>query len=330
MGYENLGFLRKKCEEVVDINEDTLKNLRRMLDFIYKNDGIGLAANQIKVFERLVVVDLQKSKKKNPIFMINPEIVEKSEELVDSHESCISIKNVSATLKRYKSIRVKYLDEKCAEHILDADGLLSFCLQHEIDLLDGITFLDRVENKNDDIQDILNKIDSGDSDTFRVLNIIDDLDILKQKSEPVKEINQELLDTMQRMLKTMYKEHGIGLAGVQVGILKRILVIDLQKDDKKDPLFVINPEIIAHSENMVDSNEGCLSVPCERSDIKRYETVTVNFINEKGEKVSLDATDLLAVCLQHEIDHLNGIVFVDHLSKLKREFLIKKIIKNRK
>jgi peptide deformylase len=330
MKNESLWFLRKKCAEVSVIDSGIVDKFKKMLNFMYENGGIGLAANQIKIFERLVVIDLQKNNKKCPIFLVNPQIIEKSEELVDSHESCISIQNVGANVKRYKNITVKYLDKDAKENSLKADGLLSICLQHEIDLLDGITFLDRIEDRTDDIQRVIDKIDGDGMNKLRVKSIVKDVDFLRNKSEPVEKIDDELIGTMREMVQLMYDSNGIGLAGVQVGILKRILVIDLGKNDEKKPIFVINPEIIKHSDKIIDSEEGCLSVPGERETIKRYETIKVKYTNEKKEKVTLDADGLLAVCFQHEIDHLNGIMFIDHLSKLKRDFLVKKVLKNYK
>jgi peptide deformylase len=165
---------------------------------------------------------------------------------------------------------------------------------------------------------------------LKIKSIVKDADFLRKKSEPVEEISDELISIMRKMAQLMYDSNGIGLAGVQVGILKRILVINLENDDEQKPIFVINPEIIEHSDKIIDSEEGCLSVPKEREIIKRYETIKVRYTNEKKEEVVLDADGLLAVCFQHEIDHLNGIMFIDRLSKLKRDFLVKRILKNYK
>jgi peptide deformylase len=321
-------FLRKKCAEVDVINPDTINKLKQMLKFMYDKDGVGLAANQIKIFERLVVIDLQENNRKHPLFLINPQIIEKSEEMINSHEGCVSIKNITADVKRHKKIKVKYLNEQGKEKILDASDLLSTCLQHEIDLLDGIIFLDKVENKSEEIQNIINEIDGVGMGKLKMKTVANDIEFLKKKSEPVVEINDELIGTMREMLQYMYDNKGIGLAGVQVGILKRILVIDLKESDVSNPIFVINPEILWHSDNLVKSEEGCLSVPLERDTIKRYEKIKVKYTNEKKEQVILDADGLLSICFQHEIDHLNGVVFIDYLSKIKRDFLLKKVIKN--
>ncbi|MDR0572253.1 MAG: peptide deformylase, partial [Rickettsiales bacterium] len=287
---EDLSFLRRKCDLVEIIDAEIISNLDKMLEYMYKNDGIGLAANQIKIFKRLVVIDLQENNKKNPLFLINPEIVEKSDEMILGPESCLSIRNITANVNRHKHIKVKYLEKSGKTKELDAGGLLSICLQHEIDLLDGVVFLDRAETKTSEIQKALDKIDknneNNDNSGLKVFTIVDDMKFLRQKSEPVKKIDQELTDLMENMLKTMYQNSGIGLAGVQVGILKRIIVIDIQ-DGKKSPLFLINPTIVKHSENVVDSEEGCLSVPEEREKIKRYETVTVEYTNEKNKEIIL-------------------------------------------
>ncbi|MDR0571880.1 MAG: peptide deformylase [Rickettsiales bacterium] len=326
----DLNFLRKQSRAVGVIDESVLGKLEKMLGYMYENNGIALAANQIKIFERMLVIDLQENNRKNPLFLINPKIVEKSEEKVNGPESCISIKNITANVDRHNSVTIEYLDKNGESRVLNATGLLSVCIQHGVDLLDGIVFLDRVENKTPEIQRAIDKINTVDNSELKVLTIVDNMDFLRRKSSPVTKVDEELVNIMQRMLDVMYNSKGVGLAGVQVGILKRIIVIDIQEDKKKSPIFLINPEIIDHSENVVDGEEGCLSVPEERESIKRYETVVVRYKNEKNKELTLKADGLLAVCLQHEIDHLDGIMFFDHLSKLKRDFLIKRIYKNYK
>ena len=133
------------------------------------------------------------------------------------------------------------------------------------------------------------------------------------------------------MLDTMYAAPGIGLAAVQIGILKRLIVIDLSKEgEKKEPLFIINPEIISKSNELVSYEEGCLSIPNQFAEVKRPSACKINFIDYEGKKKEMSANGLLATCIQHEIDHLNGILFIDHLSKLKKDLIIKKNKKQNK
>lgn len=157
--------------------------------------------------------------------------------------------------------------------------------------------------------------------------------LLKQVSKPVEKVDAELCTFMDSMLETMYNAHGIGLAAVQVGVLKRIIVVDVDhRDDGKpnNPLKLINPEIISHSDDEQPYKEGCLSFPKQYSEVVRPTEVTVRYLDEHGKQQELKASGLLATCIQHEIDHTNGIVFVDHISKLKRDMIVKKLQKQKK
>ena len=155
--------------------------------------------------------------------------------------------------------------------------------------------------------------------------------ILRQKSLPVHQVGTEEQKLMDDMLETMYAAPGIGLAAVQVGILKRLIVIDISKDkEKKNPLFLINPEIIFRSEKTSIHEEGCLSLPGHFAEIERPAECQVKFINYEGKEKELKADGLLATCIQHEVDHLNGILFIDYLSKLKKDMIIKKLVKQKK
>ena len=130
------------------------------------------------------------------------------------------------------------------------------------------------------------------------------------------------------MLETMYAAPGIGLAAPQVGVLKRVVVIDISKDPKsKDPMCFVNPEIIWKSDVLEKKEEGCLSIPDYFAEIKRPNACHVKYWNEQGKEKILKAEGLLATCIQHEIDHCDGILFIDYLSKLKKAFIMKKLIK---
>tara|TARA_B100001093_G_scaffold496622_1_gene542557 strand:+ start:531 stop:1055 length:525 start_codon:yes stop_codon:yes gene_type:complete len=155
--------------------------------------------------------------------------------------------------------------------------------------------------------------------------------ILRKKSVTLEKVDDELRELMNDMLETMYAAPGIGLAGVQVGILKRLIVIDVSRDkEKKSPLFLINPEIISKSSNTSVYEEGCLSLPGYFAEIERPAECQIKYVDYHGKKKEMKAGGLLATCIQHEVDHLNGILFVDYLSKLKRDMIIKKLIKNKK
>ena len=155
--------------------------------------------------------------------------------------------------------------------------------------------------------------------------------ILRKKSDPLEKVDAELRSLMDDMLETMYDAPGIGLAAVQVGILKRLIVLDISKDkEKKDPLFLINPEITFLSKKMSVYEEGCLSLPGHYAEIERPTECHVNYVDYNGKKRELKTDGLLSTCIQHEVDHLNGILFVDYLSKLKKDMIIKKLVKHKK
>tara|TARA_Y100001958_G_C20979980_1_gene371559 strand:+ start:220 stop:738 length:519 start_codon:yes stop_codon:yes gene_type:complete len=165
-----------------------------------------------------------------------------------------------------------------------------------------------------------------------VKNIVIEPDpILRKKSKPVEKVNSEIRKLLDEMLETMYAAPGIGLAAVQVGILSRLIVIDISKDDeKKKPLFLINPEINFKSKNTSIHEEGCLSLPGHYAEIERPAECVISYIDYNGNKKQLNAKGLLSTCIQHEIDHLNGVLFIDYLSKLKKDMIIKKLIKQKK
>ena len=155
--------------------------------------------------------------------------------------------------------------------------------------------------------------------------------ILRKESKPVEKVDDELRRLLDDMLETMYAAPGIGLAAVQVGILKRLIVIDISKDkDKKEPLFLINPKIISKSKQTSTYEEGCLSLPGHFAEIERPAECEINFIDYNGKKKEIKADGLLSTCIQHEVDHLDGVLFIDYLSKLKKDMIIKKLVKHKK
>lgn len=152
--------------------------------------------------------------------------------------------------------------------------------------------------------------------------------VLKQVSAPVTAVDDELRALMDDMLETMYAAPGIGLAAVQIGVPKRVIVMDLAREgEEPQPRHYVNPEILWRSEDTAPYEEGCLSVPEIYDEIERPARVSLRYLNYQGEVVQEDAEGLFAVCIQHEMDHLEGVLFIDHLSRLKREQAIKKVRK---
>ena len=154
---------------------------------------------------------------------------------------------------------------------------------------------------------------------------------LRQKSKPVDKVDDSVRELMDDMLETMYKAPGIGLAAIQIGVPKRIIVLDISKNpEKKEPMYFVNPEIVSASKNDATYEEGCLSVPGQFAEIDRPDKCHVKYLDYNGETKELKAEGLLATCIQHEIDHLEGILFIDYLSKLKKSMIIKKLSKQKK
>ncbi len=160
--------------------------------------------------------------------------------------------------------------------------------------------------------------------------------LLRQKSKPVETVDDDVRALIADMFETMYDAPGIGLAAIQVGVPSRILVIDLQEPAEEggepvsDPRVFINPEILGSSDRDVPYTEGCLSVPDQYADVDRPDRVRARWLDSDGNPHEEDIEGLLATCLQHEMDHLEGILFIDHLSRLKREMILKKLAKQRK
>lgn len=155
-------------------------------------------------------------------------------------------------------------------------------------------------------------------------------DVLRRKAEPVEEINGQLQKLINDMAETMYAAPGIGLAAPQVGVSKRLIILDIShKDGKYNLITIINPEILLF-EDLIDSEEGCLSLPGHVVNIKRHKRVVVRGFDREGKPIEIDADGLLARVLQHEIDHLDGILLLDRLGPFRREILKKRILKERR
>jgi len=163
--------------------------------------------------------------------------------------------------------------------------------------------------------------------TIKPLIILPD-PILRQVSAPLEQVDDAVRTLYQDMLETMYDAPGIGLAAIQIGVPRRMLVIDVSREgEEKQPQVFINPEIIKSSDERSVYEEGCLSIPDYYAEVERPAVVTVRYLDREGKEQTAEADGLLATCLQHEIDHLNGVLFIDHISRLKREMVIKKFTK---
>jgi peptide deformylase len=155
--------------------------------------------------------------------------------------------------------------------------------------------------------------------------------ILETISTPVEQVTDEVRQQLDDMLETMYAAPGIGLAAIQVGIPKRMLVIDVSREgEEKAPLHIVNPEITWASDDDQLYEEGCLSLPDQYAEVARPAEVKVSYLDRNGDRQELHADGLLAICLQHEMDHLDGILFVDHISALKRNMILRKLLKQKR
>ena len=155
--------------------------------------------------------------------------------------------------------------------------------------------------------------------------------ILREKSLFVEKVDEDLQKLMNDMLETMYAAPGIGLAAIQVGVPKRVIVLDIApKDSPRNPMFFVNPEIIEKSENNSTYEEGCLSVPGQFAEIDRPDKCHIKYLDYHGQQKEIKVEGMLATCIQHEIDHLEGILFIDYLSKLKKSMIIKKLSKQKR
>jgi peptide deformylase len=151
---------------------------------------------------------------------------------------------------------------------------------------------------------------------------------LKKKARPVPVVDDKVRRLMDDMLETMYQAIGIGLAAPQVGVLQRVIVVDVAREgEEPKPMRLANPEILWRSETTIEANEGCLSLPEHYADVTRAAEIRLRYLDEQNEIREIDAKGLLATCLQHEIDHLDGVLFVDHISTLKRGMILRKLQK---
>jgi peptide deformylase len=154
---------------------------------------------------------------------------------------------------------------------------------------------------------------------------------LKVKSAPVEVVDSSVRDLIDDMLETMYAAPGIGLAAIQIGVPKRVIVVDITPEgEPQRPLCMINPEVLWRSDDLAKYEEGCLSLPDYYAEVERPARVKIRYLNEEGETVEREVEGLLATCIQHEIDHLEGTLFVDHISTVRRSIILRKLAKAKK
>jgi peptide deformylase len=161
-----------------------------------------------------------------------------------------------------------------------------------------------------------------------ILTVAESASILKQVSTPVERVDDDLRRLMDDMLETMYAAPGIGLAAIQIGVPKRVIVMDLAREgEEPQPRYFVNPEITWRAEETAPYEEGCLSVPEIYDEVERPARVRLTYLNYDGERIEEEAEGLYAVCIQHEMDHIDGVLFIDHLSRLKRDRAVQKVKK---
>ena len=154
---------------------------------------------------------------------------------------------------------------------------------------------------------------------------------LKKKCTPIEQVDDDIATLMADMLETMYLAPGIGLAAPQIGVTKKVIVVDTSgKDENPAPIKMANPEILSASEELGTYEEGCLSLPDHYAEVERPAKIKVGYLDENNAQQELEAEELLAICIQHEMDHLNGVLFVDHVSTLKRNMILRKLTKAKK
>ena len=155
--------------------------------------------------------------------------------------------------------------------------------------------------------------------------------VLKQRANPVEKVDARVATLMDDMVETMYDAQGIGLAAPQIGVLERVIVVDVhEKGEPANPIRMANPEVVWASDELLPCEEGCLSVPEHYAEVTRPKAVRVRYLDQQNEVRELEADGMLATCIQHEIDHLNGVLFVDHLSMLKRNMILRKLQKQQR
>ena len=152
--------------------------------------------------------------------------------------------------------------------------------------------------------------------------------VLRQVATPVAEVNDDIRSLMNDMIETMYDAPGIGLAAPQIDVSQRVIVMDCSDDDDKpQPLKMANPEILEFGDEKASMEEGCLSIPSHNGEVTRPNSIKVRYLDENNKLCEIDCEGLLAVCIQHEVDHLNGVLFIDYLSRMKRDMIMRKMMK---
>jgi peptide deformylase len=305
--------------------EETEEGIRTLIDNIFKvmrtENGVGLTAVHIGVLKRIIVLDFSESiEGEHPRVFINPKLTYSSQETWEAEEGSLSFPKKKFNITRPQTIEVEYLDQNWKPQILRASGWLARGFLHELDQLNGIT----VENAAKD--NLKNKMAKR-----RVIIAPDPR--LNTVAEPIKTIDESIRRLISDMFEIMQAAKGAGLAATQIGINKRLFIMDLSSyiEEEIKPYVIINPEITYCSEETWIAEEGCLSFPeIKKISITRPENIKMKYLDEKGEQKEMQASGWLARCIQHETDHINGITMVHYVSKIKRDMILKKLMKLKK
>jgi peptide deformylase len=333
-------ILRMPAAEVSlkDLGDDIVKEIVSALFYnMYLEEGIGLAAPMAGLGLRIILADEGKG---SPAVLVNPQILSLSKTMIEMREANLCLPGITAQVLRPEAITYKAYTPLGQPIQGNASGLFARIIMHEMDILSGRMFCDFVASENirsfspdilakDAIKQIFRSRPLKESSAeggfamhhFSPVTLSPKLlslkaTVLRQKANPINfsEWNPEdLRELIEEMFWLQHQLEGVGLAAPQVGLSLRLAVIDDQKDP---PLVLINPTITKFSEEMQDSDEGCLSLPGYRGTIKRAKHVTLHSWNPLGEPLELSAEGYLATIIQHEVDHLNGVIYADHLESL--------------
>ena len=280
------------------------------------HDQISLANG----IERIVLDFSESIDGEHPRVFINPKVTYSSHETWDVEEGSLSFPKKKFNITRPQTIEVEYLDQNWNPQILKASGWLARGFLHELDQLNGIT----VENAA--------KVNLTNKMAKRRVVIAPD-PRLNMVADPIKTIDESIRKLISDMFETMQSAKGAGLAATQIGVNKRLFIMDLSSyiEEETKPYVIINPEITCFSEETWVAEEGCLSFPeIKKIPITRSENIKMRYLDEKGEQKEMRASSWLARCIQHETDHINGITMVHYVSKIKRDMILKKLTKLKK
>ena len=324
--------LKKMCATLPDVDDRIRKLADDMLETMYDAPGIGLAAPQIGVLDRIIVMDCVKDEDEapNPMVLINPEIIAASDETNVYEEGCLSIPDQFAEVTRPKQVQVRWMDLNGGEQTQEFDGLWATCVQHEIDHLNGKLFIDYLgamkrQMITRKMQKLKRDIARGkETLTMAVRPCLPWPDKrLRTPAAEIEQITDAHRDIWQDLIDTMEAMPGVGMGANQIGEMVRLAVVDAS-EKRGQVVRMANPVILHSSIELRPHEEASPNLPGVSAVIKRPRAVTVEYLNDAGEMETRDFVGLWATSVQHQIDHLNGKMYFDHLSKVKRDMLLRK------